>query len=231
VAFGGLQPCSLIDYPGRVSCVLFLRGCNLHCPYCHNPDLVRRQGCRQPDMATLEAFLDRRQGFLDAVVISGGEPTLWPGLESLCRRIKAKGLAVKLDTNGSRPRVLRQLLSAGLLDYVAMDVKADPERYAPLLADRDLADDLKASIRLLAEAGCDHEFRTTCIAPLVDVDTIGRLARLLAGAPLYALQAPQPGVRVLDPEFYADPDRFFPAQVLAEMQATAGVWVDRCILR
>ena len=232
VTLGGLQPCTLVDYPGMVSCVVFVRGCNLHCPYCHNPDLIgARNGGARLDIPALEHFLDQRWGFLDAVVISGGEPTLWPSLETLCRRLKDRELAVKLDTNGTRPAILESLLADGLVDYVAMDLKTDPQRYAPLLADQDPSADLMESIRLLTAVAKAYEFRTTCIAPLVDVATVGRLARLLAGAPLYALQAPQPGVRVLDPGFYQQPGRFFPPEVLADMQAEAGQWVERCILR
>ena len=122
---GGLQKNSLIDYPGKISSVIFLSGCNFDCPFCHNPDLVR--GCLSytadlcsPDVCQ---FLKQRRGFLDGVVISGGEPTLDENLMDFCESIKQLGYPIKLDTNGSRPRILKQLIDDGLIDYIAMDLK------------------------------------------------------------------------------------------------------------
>ena len=133
--FGGLQKYSLIDFPGKVSCVLFLSGCNFDCPYCHNPDLVRgEQLCSSSkDEAEIYAFLERRKGLLDGVVISGGEPTLVEDLAPLCEKIKGMGYPVKMDTNGSRPKVIKRLTDESLVDYIAMDIKTAPSRYATLV--------------------------------------------------------------------------------------------------
>ena len=136
MVFGGLQKNSLIDYPGKVSCVLFLSGCNFDCPYCHNPDLAKDSSLCPVllDEKAVFDFLQRRKGFLDGVVISGGEPTLQKDLLVLCKKIKELGYLIKLDTNGSRPQVIKRLIDEGLVDYIAMDIKTDPFHYSPLIA-------------------------------------------------------------------------------------------------
>src|SRR6056297_2648426 len=166
---GGFQKSSLIDYPGKISCIVFLTGCNFDCPYCHNPDLVRygRENTSAIDPKELEAFLVKRQGLLDGVVITGGEPTLQTDLTALCRRIKSMGFSVKLDTNGSRPRVLAQLIEEDLLDYVAMDLKTDPARYSPLISRTCKPSSIRSSVQAILSSGLPHEFRTTCVWPLV----------------------------------------------------------------
>jgi pyruvate formate lyase activating enzyme len=126
---GGLLKNSMIDYPGKLSCGIFLSGCNFDCPYCHNPDLIPKAGqqvMNEVDMEELLAFLEQRRGKLDGVVIGGGEPTLQEGLFCFIRRLRRLGFAIKLDTNGSRPDVLEIVLKEGLADYIAMDIKAPP---------------------------------------------------------------------------------------------------------
>jgi pyruvate formate lyase activating enzyme len=127
---GGLQKFSLLDYPGKISAVVFTQGCNFRCPYCHNPELVdpeRFQECIPED--EIFAFLETRRGKLEAVTVTGGEPTIQNGLSSFVRRIKDMGFMVKLDTNGSRPEVLEELIRHKLIDYIAMDIKAPLEKY------------------------------------------------------------------------------------------------------
>jgi pyruvate formate lyase activating enzyme len=127
--FGGLQKNSFSDYPGGISCVVFLTGCNFHCPYCHNPDLARGATADGGELSLpwLRDFLTARKGFLDAVVVSGGEPTLQTDLAELCACVREAGYPLKLDTNGSNPDALRRLLAENLVDYIAMDVKTAPE--------------------------------------------------------------------------------------------------------
>ena len=232
MTIAGLQKTTLIDYPGKVSCTIFFTGCNFTCPYCHNPDLAAG---RLPDgvgltVEALLAFLAPRRKFLDAVVISGGEPTLAPELADVCRAVKALGFAIKIDTNGSRPAVLAALLCAGLVDYVAMDLKTLPEQYAPHLSRRPCAAALEETIGLLRRSGLAHEFRTTCVAPFVDRTRIAAMAQRIQGAPLYALQRLQ-SAQVLAPDFFGSRLQAFSSAEMAAFQAAAAPFVQRCIVR
>lgn len=229
---GGLQKHSLIDFPGKVGCVLFLSGCNFNCPYCHNPQLVGPPGPRAANLPIEDVllFLETRRGLIEGVVVSGGEPTLQRGLADACRRIKALGYAVKLDTNGSRPQVIRRLAAEGLVDYLAMDIKTEPERYAGCISRRCDAGAVIASIRTVMESGINYEFRTTCVKPLVTPQTIERIARLIRGSRLYALQPFKPG-RMLRPSFFDGVDPSASAQEMQTLREIAAPWVERCILR
>lgn len=165
----GLQKMTLLDYPGRVACTAFLQGCNFHCPFCHNSQLLGAGAEKLMDTEQFLAFLKGRRGLLDAVCVSGGEPTLTPGLEELLRSIKALGYSVKLDTNGSRPQVLKRLVAEHLVDYVAMDVKNSPARYPQTtgLPQVDLAP-IEESLQFLLAGNVDYELRTTVVLPLHD---------------------------------------------------------------
>ena len=230
--FGGLQKNSLIDYPGKISCVLFFSGCNFSCPYCHNPDLARGRAHPGQQIAeeTVFDFLTRRRGLVEGVVLTGGEPSLNRHLPRICRRIKDLGYPVKLDTNGSRPQVLEALLAEHLIDYAAMDIKTMPEAYYPTLRPVDRPQDMDASIDLLLAAGIDYEFRTTCAAPLVHAEVIEAIARRIKGARRYVLQ-PCIARNALDPAFFqAHPDQ--PShQDLSAFQALAAPFVKSCIVR
>lgn len=229
---GGLQKTSLIDYPGKTSCVLFLSGCNFSCPYCHNPDLARnRSTCPSiTEQKTIYDFLEARKGFLDGVVISGGEPTLQDDLFALCARIKKMGYPVKLDTNGSRPKVLQRLIREGLVDYLAMDIKTNPFRYAPLIQNACDPSRVLTSIRLVMESGLPYEFKTTCIKPLVDTGIIESIARLIKGARLWALQECRE-TQVLHPEFFQNSDRRIDENELLAFQTIGADYVEKCIVR
>ena len=173
----GLQKMTLLDYPGKVACTVFLPGCNFACPFCHNAELL--DGRIEPlmDEQELLAFLEKRRGILDAVCITGGEPTLQPGLGDLIRSIKELGYLVKLDTNGYRPAVLKQLADDGLLDYVAMDIKNSPGKYAETAGI--IAVDLTAveeSAAFLLAGDLDYEFRTTVVAQLHSEDSVREMA-------------------------------------------------------
>ncbi len=200
----GLQKTSLIDYPGNVCATIFTPGCNLRCPFCYNRDLVLcPESLLSFSREGILHWLQERQALLDGVCISGGEPTLQPGLVQFLEEIKGLGLKVKLDTNGTRPGVVEELLGKRLLDYVALDVKAPPEKYAYASGGRaDLVKVLE-TVSLLRHSQVAHEFRTTVI-PGLQQDDLERIACLLEGARCYVLQVFQPG-NVLDPGISSRP--------------------------
>ena len=175
----GIQKLTLLDYPGKVACTVFLNGCNFRCPYCHNAELLGDTD-EVMTVAGLLAFLRKRQGILEGVCITGGEPTLHPELPALLGEVRALGYAVKLDTNGYRPEILEAVLDQGLVDYVAMDLKNGPEGYAETvgLAQVELAK-IRQSIRLLMDSPVDFELRTTVANPLHSGETITSMANWL----------------------------------------------------
>ena len=230
--FGGIQKNSLIDYPGKVSCVIFLSGCNFDCPYCHNPSLVKG-GMECPALLRgngLYDFLESRRSFLDGVVISGGEPTLQKDLFKLCKAIKGLGYSIKLDTNGSRPDELKRLIKEGLVDYVAMDIKTDPLKYDPLVMKRCNSDDILSSIVAIMESAPSYEFRTTCVKGFVDETVIENIAKLIRGADLYALQQFQ-NKEVLHPEFFHKTGIGYSEEDVEQLKLIAEPWVRKCIIR
>lgn len=196
----GLIKTSLIDYPGEICATLFTAGCNLRCPFCHNRDLVLDPGNQPlfPETEVLE-FLTRRSRQLGGICISGGEPTLQEGLPDFAARVKSIGLKVKLDTNGTRPNVLRDLLSRGLLDYVAVDIKAPRAKYDYLTGVAMDYQDVLETIALLRENPVEHEFRTTFVPGLLQAADIIAIVRELAGCCHYVLQKFQSSVTLLDP--------------------------------
>ena len=232
MVFGGLQKHSLIDYPGKLCCVLFTSGCNFDCPYCHNPELAK--GHIQQALPLKEKniydFLALRKGFLDGVVISGGEPTLHKDISSICRNIRGMGYPIKLDTNGSRPKILKQLIDDGCVDYVAMDIKTDPFAYCPLIAKDCKPERILTSIKIIMESNIPHEFRTTCIKPLVNSKIVERISKLIQGAHLYALQRFHKE-KVLHPEFFKDQESGISSHDLMRFQSIASHWVKSCIIR
>ena len=185
----GLQKMTLLDFPGHVACTVFLGGCDFRCPFCHNYELVDGSAPAIMDDAELFAFLEKRRGLLDGVAITGGEPCLRPDLPVLLRRIKAMGFGVKLDTNGTHPALLKAMLDEGLVDYVAMDIKNCPEKYAQTvgLEAVDLAP-IRESVRLLMNGQTDYEFRTTVVAELHEVCDFEAIGPWIAGAKRYFLQ-------------------------------------------
>jgi len=231
MVIGGLQKTSLIDFPGKISAVVFTAGCNFRCPYCHNPDLVNPESPQAgPLPQEVLSFLSLRRGRLEAVVISGGEPFLQPDLMDFCREVRSLGYFIKIDTNGSRPGELKQLLDAGLADYVAMDVKTDPKHYAPELWPAAASETILESIRILKTSAPDFEFRTTCVQPFIDAGVMETIARHIEGAPRYVLQRFQ-SVEILRPDFFDGVDPRLSAQQMQSMAAIASRYVARCIIR
>lgn len=184
----GLQKMTLLDYPGYVACTVFLGGCDLRCPFCHNAELIDGSAPPVTDSDSLLAFLQKRRGLLDGVAITGGEPLL-RDLAPLLREIRALGFSVKLDTNGFHPGPLRCLLAEGLVDYVAMDVKNSPERYAETagVPGLDLAP-LYDSVALLLGGETDYEFRTTAVAEFHDEASFSAIGAMIRGAKRYFIQ-------------------------------------------
>ena len=186
----GLQKLTLLDYPGKLACTVFTGGCNLRCPFCHNASLVIPKKFRAV-MPTEEffAFLEKRRGILQGVCVSGGEPTLMFDLEEFISRIKSMGFSVKLDTNGSRPDVLKSLVEKGLVDYVAMDIKNSPDMYPKTVGVEgfDVSPILESAAYLMSGA-VDFEFRTTVVAGHHTEREIGLIGEWLAGAPRFYLQ-------------------------------------------
>jgi pyruvate formate lyase activating enzyme len=199
----GFIDTSFVDWPGKICAVLFFPRCNFRCPYCHNSELVLR-----PDsIETLEpesvfARLNDLRGWIDGVCVTGGEPTLQPKLRRLLEVIRAAGFQTKLDTNGSNPDTLRELIDAGLLDYVAMDVKSclDENSYCKITQVADsMLSRVKTSIELLIEGRVDYEFRVTIVPEYHEPEDIYQLARDLSGAARLRLQNFKPGASILDP--------------------------------
>ena len=191
---------SLIEFPDHIATVLFTGGCNFRCPMCHNADLVLRpdSGPALPE-EEVWAFLERRRGLVNGAVITGGEPTQDRDLPAFLRRLRRHHLDIKLDTNGYCPDVLQALLTEGLVDYVALDVKAPPAKYPALtgLGDVDVSR-VERSITLLRRSGVAHEFRTTVVPGLLVEEDIAAIARWIAGVQHYVLQQFRP-LHTLDP--------------------------------
>ena len=186
----GLQKMTLLDFPGRVACTVFLGGCDLNCPFCHNAELIDGTAAPVMDEEELLAFLEKRKGLLDGVAFTGGEPTLRKDLPDLIRKIRALGYPIKLDTNGMHPDRLKAMLDEGLLDYVAMDVKAGPQNYAHTCGlDTIDLQPINESISLLLHSKIDYEFRTTVVDELHTIDDFSAIAQWIAGAKAYYLQA------------------------------------------
>lgn len=199
----GFNKTTLLDYPGRVACTIFSGGCNFRCPFCQNGGLVVRPE-EQPEYSREEilSFLKKRQGVLDGVCVSGGEPTLSPSLGSLLQDIKNLGYSIKLDTNGSRPDTLKSLAEDGLIDMVAMDIKTSPERYSVLtgIPHPDL-NAIYESVDFLMSGNLDYEFRTTVVKELHKESDFREIGMWLKGAKAYYLQAYRDSEEVLQPGF------------------------------
>ena len=178
----GLQKMTLLDFPGKVACTVFLAGCNYRCPFCHNSELLEGQAQSGMTREEFLGFLEKRVGLLDAVCVSGGEPTLYKDLPVFLQQIKALGFLVKLDTNGSRPAVLQNVVEQGLVDYVAMDIKNSPAAYPETVGlKKPELEAVEESIRYLIGGRVDYEFRTTLVKQLHTEQSIEEMGKWLAG--------------------------------------------------
>jgi len=227
---GGLQKFSLIDYPGKICAIVFTKGCNFRCPYCHNPELVGvNQSLELLDSEEILIWLEERKGKIDAVSITGGEPTLQgKSLVSFAKRLKEMGFLVKIDTNGTYPCVLRELINTGVADYIAMDVKAPIKKYSGVVRSRVDNEKIIESIEIIKSCGMEYEFRTTIVDNLISETDLIAMAKLIKGAKLYVLQRFLPS-KTLDSGFkkLKSPT----VEMLSKYARYAENYVNRCIVR
>ncbi len=223
---GGFLEQSLIDYPGKISAIVFTRGCNLRCPFCHNPDLISSSGEDVISEHDFFDFLKKRKGLLDAVTITGGEPTLQHDLPDFIKKVKQKGFAVKLDTNGTNPQILGDIISEGLASYIAMDIKNSLEKYH--LAGKVDTGAIQKSIGIIMQSGVPYEFRTTVLPRLHSEKDMEEIGKLINGADKYFIQNFRPE-NTLDANFKKE--RGFTPEELNSLQAVMKKYVKACLIR
>ncbi|MFW6238026.1 MAG: anaerobic ribonucleoside-triphosphate reductase activating protein [Halanaerobiales bacterium] len=218
----GIRKTSLIDYPGKISTVIFTQGCNFRCPYCHNAELIPPESEEEEYMETgvFLDFLEERSQLLDGVVITGGEPTLQPDLLDFACRVSEMGYEIKLDTNGSRFPVLDELVAGDLVDYLAVDIKGAPANYDRYMAleQEEVLSSLEKVINLVLNSGLDHEFRTTVVPGFHDREEIAKIANFLVGVDRYVIQNFRPET-TFDPRL--EEEKRFPDDMLEEFRQSA----------
>jgi len=226
---GGLQKLTLIDYPGKLAATVFFAGCNFRCPWCYSRELVLPEEIKkQPKVSEKEffEFLKDRQELLEGIVICGGESTINNNLPKFIKKIKKLRYAVKLDTNGSNPKMLKKLIKENLIDYVAMDVKLPKERYSKILKAK--VDDIEKSIKILKENKIDYEFRTTVVPTILEKQDILKIAQWISGAKKYYLQNFRPE-KTLDPKF--EKIKPYPDKYLLNIQKAISPFFETCEIR
>jgi len=202
---GGIQKNTLIDYPGKIAATIFVSGCNFRCPFCHNPELVLPERIKKQSEIKEEEiydFLEKRKGFLDGVVICGGEPTIYSDLLGFVKKIKEMDYLVKLDTNGSNPKMLKEMIENRLLDYVAMDIKSSKNRYREVAGVQNIdIEKIEQSVNILKENKIDYEFRTTMVPGLIDKKDVIGIVKWISPAKRYFLQNFEVQGETVDPNF------------------------------
>lgn len=239
---GGLQKFSLLDYPGHLAAIIFTKGCNFRCQFCYNPMLVRPNEADKlqdtienkkgyPEITTddLFLFLQDRSGKLDAVVITGGEPTIHADLPEFIKKIRTLDYKIKLDTNGTNPDLLADMIAGGLIDYIAMDVKAPADKYDMVTGIQPNLNAINKSIKIIKDSSLPHEFRTTIVPELITTEDIRKFAKLIAGADKWYLQQFKPDTELLNESF----EKISPyrSAVLEEMKRIAEEFVKECVIR
>lgn len=222
----GFQKLTLLDFPGHTACTLFTCGCNMRCPFCHNTPLVTGTAQEQYSEEEIFSFLRKRQGLLDGVAITGGEPLLQKDIVSFIRRIKEEGYAVKLDTNGSLPERLKSLVDEGLVDYIAMDIKNTFSKYVLTSGCEIDTENIKRSVDIIKNSGIDHEFRTTVVAGHHTAEDIIEIAKYLGEDEKYYLQSFKDSGDILGEGCSA-----LPAEMLKDMAEKAQKYVKLCETR
>lgn len=186
---GGVQKFSMIDYPDKIACIVFTQGCNFRCPYCHNPELVKPEMFGESlNEEEFFDFLKERVGKLDAVSITGGEPTLQYDLIEFIKKIRDLGFLIKLDTNGTNPEMLKEIIDQKLVNYIAMDIKAPLQNYEKITGVPADVKKIKKSIELIKNSGIDYEFRTTLVKNLLSLEDLKQIGEEIKGAKKYYLQ-------------------------------------------
>lgn len=204
---GGLLKTTLLDYPGKIACTVFTSGCNFRCSFCHNASLVipDRYSAEDFSEADFFSFLEKRKLILDGVVVSGGEPTIQNGLADFLYKIKLNGFSVKLDTNGSNPKMLKEIISAALVDYVAMDIKTSPTKYDSVSACNTLTS-VEESVNIIMNSNLEYEFRTTAVAELHTAADFLEIGKWIRGANKYFIQSYEDSGDILSPLPFSAPD-------------------------
>lgn len=228
---GGLQKLTLIDFPGKLSCTVFLTGCNFRCPWCYSSELVLPEKIKSHPRIPQKYFFDflkKRKNLLEGVCICGGEPTINKDLSSFIKKIKKMGFLVKLDTNGSNPKMLKNLIDEKLIDYVAMDIKTTKEKYERAVGVKVDVEKIQKSIDILKEGRIDFEFRTTIVPNVHSKEDIIKIAKWINGAPKYFLQNYR-AEKTLDPKFEKiDP---YSQEYLLEIQKAISPFFEVCQIR
>jgi len=198
----GLEKLSLVEWPGKTTSIMFLGGCNFRCPFCHNPQLIHELD-KIPTFPweEIEKFLKRKKGWVDAIMITGGEPTIDKNLPKLCKYIKDKGFLVGLETNGTNPKMIKKLLDENLLDRICMDVKNTEEKYSKTVGNVKVnLDDIKESIDNIKKSSIFYEFRTTIVPGLIDENDIEEIGKLIEGAKIFSIQQFRP-ITTMDKDY------------------------------
>jgi pyruvate formate lyase activating enzyme len=242
---GGLEKLSLIDYPGELSAVVFTVGCTFRCPFCYNPMLVLLQKSGNGDIspegeekekdhshfdeADLFLFLEKRRGKLDAVVVSGGEPTMQADLPEFIRKVKNLGFKIKLDSNGTNPEMLKKLLAEGLINYLAMDLKAAPVDYEKATGVKFDFNKIKESVKMIMQSGVPYEFRTTCVPGFINEEAIVKMGEFIKGADKWYLQNFKSDAELIDKNLSGK--QGFSAVEMKKFAEIGGKYVKMCEIR
>ena len=227
--FGGFEKFTLIDYPGKVACMVYTIGCPFRCPYCHNPELVDETVTTHIDEKVILDFLEQRKGMLDGLVITGGEPTMHgEQLISFMQKVKSLGFLVKLDSNGVDPAFLQKTIDEKLVDYIAMDIKSPFAKYSQTVGRPVLIDSIKKSIDIIKHSDIDYEFRTTIVKSMLSVEDLEQIGKEIKGAKTYYLQKFIPS-KILNPQFLKKVT--YSNEEFAEIQKMMEKYVSFCGIR
>ncbi|MEA3379123.1 MAG: anaerobic ribonucleoside-triphosphate reductase activating protein [Nanoarchaeota archaeon] len=223
----GLKKTSLIDYPGKIVSTIFIGGCNFRCPFCHNPDLVFNSA-KEIDLNDIFLHLEKRKNLIDGVCITGGEPTIYPELQELLKKIKEKDFLIKLDTNGSNPKLLKQIIKEKLVDFIAMDIKSSFERYHEAAGTEVNLDAIKESITIIKDSNIAYEFRTTMVPKFISKNDFIKICEGLAGIKNFRIQQFNPNNEMIDSECKSLIP--YSIETLKDLKEKAGKYFQNCEL-